>query len=68
MNFRFILTGLLLGILAGGFFLFMLDLAPKSNDPKELLRVAGMAAGTAAGLGVALILMGLLGMGKKRRR
>jgi hypothetical protein len=67
VNFRFILAGLLLGILAGGFFLFMLDLAPQSNDPKELLRVAGMAAGTAAGLGVALILMGLLGVGKKRK-
>ena len=68
MNFRFILAGLLLGILAAGFFLVMLDMAPKSNDPKELLRIAGMAAGTAGGLGVAIILMGFFGVGKKRKR
>ncbi len=68
MHFRFILTGLLMGILAAGFFLIMLDMAPKSNDPKELLRIAGMASGTFGGLGVAIILMGFFGVGKKRKR
>lgn len=67
MNYRFILTGLLLAILAGVFFLWMVHLAPASNDPREMLRVAGSAAGVAAGIGVAVIIMGLFGLGRKRR-
>lgn len=67
MNFRLLVTGLLLGILAGGFFLYMAEQAPKSTDPHELMRIVGMVAGVAGGLGLALMLMGLLGVGRKRR-
>ena len=64
-NYRFILTGLLMLLIAGGFFIWMLDLAPKSNDPKELLRIAGMASGAVGGIGLVLIFLGAVGT--KRR-
>ena len=68
MNLRLLMTGLLMAILAAGFFLIMADIAPKSNDPKELMRVVGMTSGTVAGLGFSLILMGFFGIGNKKKR
>ncbi len=43
------------------FFAAMTWLAPQSNDPVELMRIAGQAAGVAVGLGLAMLLLGLVG-------
>lgn len=36
-------------------------LAPESNDPVELMRIAGQASGVAVGLGLAMLLLGIVG-------
>ena len=61
MNLRLMITGALLIILAGGFFFGMWSLAPKSNDPVELMRTVGMVSGVGVGLGTVMIVLGLIG-------
>ena len=60
-NLRVVLTGVFLIVLAAGFFLYMLTLAPKSNDAAEMMRTVGMVSGAAGGLAVAMIIVGLIG-------
>ena len=60
MNLRVVLTGAGLIVLAGVFFFWMSALAPRSNDPAELMRIVGMVAGGGAGLGTAMIVFGLI--------
>jgi hypothetical protein len=59
MNLRLIITGALLIIVAGGFFLSMWSLAPQSNDPAALMRTVGMVSGGGVGLGTVMIVFGL---------
>jgi hypothetical protein len=54
------ITGALLIILAGGFFFSMWSLAPKSNDPAELMRPVGMVSSVGVGLGIVMIVLGLI--------
>jgi len=61
VNWRFIATGLLLGVAAGGFFLAMATLATRSNDPVALMRTVGEVSGVAGALGLALMVFGLMG-------
>ena len=60
-NWRFVGAGAMLLVLACGFFLFMLTVAPRSNDPVELMRIVGQASGVAGGVGIFVIVLGLLG-------
>jgi hypothetical protein len=39
----------------------MLSIASKSNDPAALMRTVGQVSGVAGGLGVAMIVIGLIG-------
>ena len=57
-------AGYFLLAVAAIFFIAMMFLAPQSNDPVEVMRLSGQAAGVAAGLGVVLIVVDLL----KRRK
>jgi hypothetical protein len=66
VNFRFVFTGLVLAVLALGFFLLMASIAHKSNNPVEMLRVAGQASGVAGAIGLVLVVLGLLGKGFKK--
>jgi hypothetical protein len=43
------------------FFFGMWSLAPKSNDPAELMRTVGMVSGVGVGLGTVMIVLGLIG-------
>jgi len=54
-NLKLARAGIFLIVVAALFFVAMLWLAPQSNDPAELMRIAGQAAGVAGGIGVALI-------------
>ena len=60
-NLRVVIVGVVLFVLAIAFFLLMMSLAPRSNDPVELLRVAGMVSGVVGGLAIAMIVMGQIG-------
>ncbi len=60
-NWRFIITGIVLILLALAFYWFMMVLAPRSTDPVALLQTAGTVSGVACGLATALIVLGLLG-------
>jgi hypothetical protein len=61
INWRFVVTGIVLAILAAGFFLFMLSIAGKSNDPASMMRTVGQVSGVAGALGIVLAVLGLIG-------
>jgi TRAP-type mannitol/chloroaromatic compound transport system permease large subunit len=60
-NWRLVIVGGVLIILALGFFLFMLGLAPQSNDPKTMLETVGQVCGAVGGIAIAMIVAGLIG-------
>ena len=41
-NWRVVIAGLFLALMAGGFFLIMLTVAPQSTDPAEMMRTRGL--------------------------
>ena len=62
-NPRAIIAGSVLLGAAIMFFLFMLSIASRSNNPVELMRTVGSVSGVVGGLAVAMIVIG--GIGKK---
>ena len=60
INLRVVLAGAGLIVLAALFFLYMLTLTGKSNDPATMMRTVGTVSGVAVGLGIAMIVFGLL--------
>jgi hypothetical protein len=60
-NLRVVIVGVVLFVLAIAFFLLMLSLAPRSNDPVELMRVVGMVSGVVSGLAITMIVVGQIG-------
>lgn len=62
-NPRLIVAGSGLLLFAAAFFGVMLSMAPRSNDPVELMRIVGGVSGTLGGLALALVLLG--GIGRK---
>ena len=61
INWRFIIAGLVLILLALGFYFFMLSVASTSTDPAAMMQTVGTVSGVAIGISVALILLGLIG-------
>lgn len=61
INWRLVIFGGLLLMMALGFFFFMMTIAPSSTDPVELMRTVGSASGTVGGVSVVLIIVGLIG-------
>jgi hypothetical protein len=59
------------GLIRGGIFAIAIGaiffavaliwLAPQSNDPAEVMRIAGQASGVAVGVGVVMLLLGVIG-------
>ena len=60
-NWRVILTGFVLIILALGFYLFMLTVASQSTDSVEFMRTVGTVSGVLVGISFAMIILGLVG-------
>ena len=56
-----VIAGLVLIVLALGFFFFMLSVASKSNNPVVLMKAVGKAAGTIGGISVVMVIIGLIG-------
>ena len=60
-NWRLVTVGVVLIVLALGFFFYMLGLAPKSNDPTALMQTVGTVSGVLGGISLVLIAFGLIG-------
>ena len=60
-NWRVVIVGFVLIVLAIGFYLFMLPMAGSTLDPVEFLRTVGQVSGVVIGVSVAMILFGLIG-------
>jgi hypothetical protein len=60
-NWRLVLTGILLIVMALVFYFIMLGSAPSSTDPVALMKLVGSISGGAIGLSVVFILLGLIG-------
>jgi len=60
-NWRIVIVGFFLIVLALGFYFFMLSIASKSTDPTVLMQTVGRVSGTVIGISFAMILIGLIG-------
>ena len=60
-NWRIVIVGSVLIVIALGFYFFMLSIASKSNDPAALMQTVGTVAGVVGGLSLAMIIIGLIG-------
>jgi len=60
-NPRLAAAGAALLAMAAAFFLFMLSIASRSNDPVALMQTVGQVSGFCGGLGIALIAIGRIG-------
>jgi hypothetical protein len=60
-NWRVVIAGVLLLVMAVVFYNILSTMAPQSTDPVEMMGIAGSIAGTAIGIGVVMMLIGLLG-------
>jgi hypothetical protein len=60
-NMRFVWTGLLMVVLAGVFFVGMMQVAAKSNDPVGLMRTVGQVSGAFGAIGLVLAGLGMIG-------
>jgi hypothetical protein len=60
-NWRIIIVGFLLIVLALGFYFFMLSIASQSTDAVTLMQTVGTVTGVVAGISIAMIVIGLIG-------
>jgi len=60
-NWRIVIVGTVLIFAAAGFFLYMLSIASKSNDPAAMMQTVGEVVGVVGGLSLAMIIVGLIG-------
>ena len=60
-NWRIIIVGFVLIVLALGFYFFMLSIASTSNDPATLMETVGTVSGAVVGLSLVMIILGLIG-------
>ena len=60
-NWRIILVGFVLIVMALGFYFFMLSIAPTSNDPAALMQTVGTVSGAAVGISLVMTIIGLIG-------
>ena len=60
-NWRIVIVGLILILISSVFFLFMLSLASKSNDPVALMQTVGTVAGAVGGISLVMIIIGMIG-------
>ena len=60
-NWRIVIVGSVLIIIAVAFYFFMLTIASKSNNPAALMQTVGEVAGAVGGLSLVMIIIGLIG-------
>lgn len=60
-NWRVVIVGLVMILLASGFYFYMQSIASKSTDPVALMQTVGTVSGAVSGLAVVMIIVGLIG-------
>lgn len=60
-NWRIVIVGFVLIVIALVFFLSMQSIASRSNDPVALMQTVGTVAGVVGGISLVLIITGLIG-------
>lgn len=60
-NWRIVIVGFVLIVIAFGFFFFMQSIASTSNDPVALMQTVGTVAGVVVGISLVMIIIGLIG-------
>jgi hypothetical protein len=60
-NWRIVIVGFVLIVLALGFYFFMLSIASTSTDAVALMQTVGTVSGAAVGISFAMIIIGLIG-------
>lgn len=60
-NWRMVVVGVVLIVMALAFYFYMLSIASKSNDPVALMQTVGQVAGVVGGLSFTMIIIGLIG-------
>jgi heme/copper-type cytochrome/quinol oxidase subunit 4 len=60
-NWRIVIVGFVLLVMALVFFLFMQSIASRSNDPVALMQTIGTVAGVVSGISLVMIVVGLIG-------
>ncbi len=58
---RIVIVGAILLALAAMFFLGMMTMAPKSNDPVAMMQTVGQVSGVVGAIALVMIVMGLIG-------
>ena len=60
-NWRVVIVGVVLILMALAFYLGMLSIAPKSDDPAVLMQTVGTVSGAVGGIALVMIIFGLIG-------
>ena len=60
-NWRVVIVGFGLAVIALGFYFFMLSIAPNSTDPVALMQTVGTVTGVVVGISLIMIIIGLIG-------
>jgi hypothetical protein len=60
-NWRLVIVGLVLVVLAAGFFVGMMAMTSRSNDPVALMQTVGTVSGVVGALGLVMALFGFRG-------
>ena len=60
-NMRIVYVGSVLALCALAFFLYMLSIASRSNNPAQLMETVGQVSGVVGGISIAMIIIGLVG-------
>ena len=60
-NWRVVIVGFILTVLALGFYFFMASIASSSTDPVALLQTVGTVSGAVIGISLVMIVFGLIG-------
>jgi hypothetical protein len=60
-NWRVLIVGIVLLVLAVLFFLYMLSIASRSNDPVGLMQTVGQVSGVVGGIGTVMAIFGFIG-------
>jgi hypothetical protein len=60
-NWRIVIVGFVLILMALGFYFFMLSIASSSTDAVALMQTVGTVSGAAVGISLVMIVLGLIG-------
>ena len=60
-NWRIVIVGFVLIVISVAFYVFILSIASRSNDPAALMQIVGQVAGAVCGLSLVMIIIGLIG-------